>query len=137
MSLGLPFFYQYQHGAVMYRYVRHRVAKGDTRVVRIRAEPGTPEFTAAYEAAIDAVGAREKLLRRSHAPEPDDHNAACWLDVVKRETPPYRLPTATRFQPGWYVRRRCPCHYDELVTRSYATQAQAERVARLLVRVAS
>ena len=135
MSLGLPFFYEYGRGAVTFRYVRHRVAN-ENRVVRIRAEPGTPEFTAAYEAAIDAVGAREKLIARSRPTSPDDHNAARWLDVVEIGITPYKLPTAwPRFCAGWYVRRICPCHFDHLVTCAYASRAHAERVMRLLIEV--
>jgi hypothetical protein len=135
MSRGLPFFYEYGRGGVSYRYVCHRVAN-ENRVVRIRAEPGTPEFTAAYEAAIDAVGAREKLIMRSRPTEPDDHNDARWLDVTWVDAWPYRLPCAgSRFHPGWYVRRICPCHYDHLVTRAYDSRAQAERVMRILIEV--
>jgi hypothetical protein len=130
-----PFYNEYRSQGRHYGYVRVGRPPGGTRI-RITHPLGTPGFQPAYEAAIDALGLRDKVNRRNRIVV-DDHNAARWLAVAWVDAPPDHRHPPDRFDPGWHVVRVCPCHRDVPVTIVRATRADAERAMAAMLKVAS
>lgn len=65
----------------------------------------------------------------------EDHNSRRWLEVVEL-TEGGSFPGRSgrhSIEPGWYVIRVCPCHYQQPVTLAYATEAEAQRAAEIMV----
>lgn len=78
-----------------------------------------------------------------HWPLPfvDDHNGAKWLTVryCDRLTEPVHkkgLPArGFLMNPGWYVVRICPCHFNERITRAYDSEQRAQHARALLLAI--
>ena len=61
---------------------------------------------------------------------PAEHNDAKWLDVTYEEN-----GRGQGFLAGWYVIRTCPCHWRERVTLPQESEAEAQRVRRVILGV--
>jgi hypothetical protein len=66
----------------------------------------------------------------------EDHNDGRWLEIAYFEKRPGRQSwSSDRFQPGWYVVRRCPCHDGEPVTLALPNEWAAWRAKRMMLSV--
>ena len=63
----------------------------------------------------------------------EEHNKPEWLVVRHLD----QLPSPYKGDPGWYVVRICPCHWNEPVTIRRPNKQSAERALKALIKASA